>query len=201
MNNPEYVKVGSELYKINTDFRVALECNKIAEDENIGDYERAMAILYKLFGERGLDCQDKDKLIELAIKYISLGEEQKSLKMHPEDKFELDFEKCIGLIKSSFKFDYGYDPYEKDYIHWYTFYNDLQNLSSSEFGTCCALNRVVSILNMDTSKMKEKEATELRKAQRELREKYCKEKKSKITLQEKESVANLYKQLGLWKGE
>ena len=49
MNNPEYVKVDNELYKINTDFRVALECNKIAEDENIGDFERAMAIIYKLF--------------------------------------------------------------------------------------------------------------------------------------------------------
>ena len=201
MNNPEYVKVDGELYKINTDFRVALECNKIAEDENIGDYERAMAILYKLFGERGLDCQNKDKLIELAIKYISLGEEQKSLKMHPSDTFELDFEKCIGLIKSSFKFDYGYDPYEKEYIHWYTFYNDLENLSSSEFGTCCALNRVISILNTDASKLKGKEATELKKAQRELMEKYCKVKKKEITAQEKESVANLYKQLGLWKGE
>lgn len=49
MSNPEYVKVDGELYKINTDFRVALECNKIAEDENIGDYERSLAIIYKLF--------------------------------------------------------------------------------------------------------------------------------------------------------
>ena len=51
MNNPEYVKVEDTLYKINTDFRIALECNNIAEDKTIGDYERALAIIYKLFGE------------------------------------------------------------------------------------------------------------------------------------------------------
>lgn len=51
MNNPQYVKVDDKLYKINTDFRVALECNKIAEDSSIGNLERAMAIIYKLFGE------------------------------------------------------------------------------------------------------------------------------------------------------
>ena len=89
----------------------------------------------------------------------------------------------------------------KDYIHWYTFYNDLQNLSSSEFGTCCALNRVVSILNTDPSNLKGKEAIQLKKTQKELMEKYCKVKKEEITTQEKESVVNLYKQLGLWKGE
>ena len=51
MNKPEYVKVDDKLYKINTDFRVAIECNRIAEDETIGDYERSLAILYKLFGD------------------------------------------------------------------------------------------------------------------------------------------------------
>ena len=200
LNNPEYVKVDDELYKINTDFRVALECNKIAEDTNISDMERAMAIVYKLFGEKGLNCKNQNKLIELGVKYLSLGMEQKQLKNNPSDNYELDFNKCQGLIKSSFKFDYGYDPYEKEYLHWWTFYNDLQNLSSSEFGTCCALNRVAEIINMDTSKMKDKDAKKIREAQKELREKYCKSKKKELTQKEKESVGNLYKQLGLWKG-
>jgi hypothetical protein len=52
LNKPKYVKVDDELYEINTDFRIALECNRIAEDENIGSYERALAIIYKLFGEK-----------------------------------------------------------------------------------------------------------------------------------------------------
>lgn len=59
MNNPKYVKVDNELYNINTDFRIALECNKIAQDKNIGNYERALAIIYKLFGEKGLNSKIK----------------------------------------------------------------------------------------------------------------------------------------------
>lgn len=201
MSNPEYVKVNDKLYKINTDFRIALECNKIAEDKSIGDTERALAIIYKLFGEDGLDCEDKNKLIELAIKYLSLGRDEKGLKNDFGGKYEPDFNKCIGLIKSSFKFDYGYDPYEMEYIHWYNFYNDLQNLSSSEFGTCCALNRILGIINMDTTGMKDKQASDLRKTQVYLRKMYCKGKDKELTKEEKESVANLYKQIGLWKGE
>jgi len=52
LNNPKYVKVDGELYEINTDFRVALECENISRDKKIGDYERGLAIIYKLFGER-----------------------------------------------------------------------------------------------------------------------------------------------------
>ena len=33
---PQYVEVFGKRYKINTDFKVAIECNRIAEDETIG---------------------------------------------------------------------------------------------------------------------------------------------------------------------
>ena len=49
MNYPEYVEVDKKRYKINSDFRVAIECNRIAEDESISDYERSLAIIYKLY--------------------------------------------------------------------------------------------------------------------------------------------------------
>ena len=202
MNNPEYIKVDGELYKINTDFRIALECNRIAEDEAIGDYERALAIVYKLFGEKGLNCKNQNKLIELAVKYLSLGKDQNGSKMDLGDNYELDFFKCEGLIRSSFKFDYGYDPYEQEHIHWWSFYTDLENLSSSEFGTCCALNRVAEIINMDTKNLKGKDLKKVQEAKKELIKRYCKSKANKkLTKEEKESVGKLYKQLGLWKGE
>lgn len=202
MSNPQFVKVDNKMYKINTDFRVGLECNKISLDENIGDYERAMALIYKLFGEEGLDCENKDRLLELGVKYLSMGNEEKSFKTNPNDNNELDFIKCEGLIKSSFKFDYNYNPYELEYLHLYDFYTDLENLSSSELGTCCVLNRVQSILNTDVSKIKDsKQATNLLEAQKELRKKYCVNKKQQMTEEEKESTINLYKSLGLWKGE
>ena len=77
MNNPQYVKVDNKLYKINTDFRIALECNKIAEDTSIGDLERAMAVIYKLFGEEGLECKNQNKLLELGTRYLLLGKDKK----------------------------------------------------------------------------------------------------------------------------
>jgi len=199
LNKPQYVKVDDVEYKINTDFRVALECNKIAIDENIGDIERPLAIIYKLFGETGLDCENKQRLLELGMKYLSLGKEEKSLKTQPNDKYELDFNKCKGLIQSSFKFDYNYDPYEKDYLHWYDFYNDLENLSTSEFGNCCILNRIILVLNQDASKIKDsKERQKIINAQKELKEKYCTNKQQKeMTKEQEESAKEFYKQLGI----
>ena len=198
MNNPEYVKVDNKLYKINTDFRIALECNRIAEDKTIGEFERAMAIIYKLFGEDGLDCENQDKLLELAMKYLLLGRDKNELKNEPRNKYELDFNKCIGLIKSSFKFDYKYDPYELKYLHWYNFYNDLENLSTSEFGNCCVLNRITSILNQDVREIKdEKTRKRIIDAQKFTKKKYCKEEEIEITQKQAESAIAFYKSLGI----
>lgn len=198
MNNPQYVKVDDKLYKINTDFRVALECNKIAEDESIGNLERAMAIIYKLFGEDGLNCNNQNKLLELGMKYLLLGREEKSLKNDSHDKYELDFNKCIGLIKASFKFDYKYDPYELEYLHWYDFYNDLESLSTSEFGNCCILNRIVSILEQEPKEIKDsKQRQKLIDAQKLLKEKYCKKQEIEMTKEQEESARAFYKSLGI----
>ena len=198
MNNPEYVKVDDKLYKINTDFRVALECNEIAEDKNINDMERALAIVYLLFGEEGLNCKNQNKLLELAVKYLSLGNTEKELKNQPDKKYDLDFTKCKGLIKSSFKFDYNYDPYDLKYLHWYDYYNDLSNLSTSEFGNCCILNRIISILETEESKIKDsKEQKKIAESKILLKQKYCKEKEVKLTPEQEKSAEELYKALGL----
>ena len=198
MNNPEYVKVDNKMYKINTDFRIALECNKIAEDTSIGEFERALAIIYKLFGEDGLDCENQNKLLELGMKYLLLGREKNELKNEPHNKYELDFNKCIGLIKASFKFDYKYDPYELEYLHWYDFYNDLESLSTSEFGNCCILNRITSILNQEPKEIKDnKQRQKLIEAQKLLSQKYCKEEEIEITQEQAESAIAFYKSLGI----
>ena len=198
MNNPQYVKVDDKLYKINTDFRVALECNRIAEDTSIGEYERALAIIYKLFGEDGLDCENQNKLLELGMKYLLLGNDKKELKNENKEKYELDFNKCIGLIKASFKFDYKYDPYELKYLHWYDFYNDLESLSTSEFGNCCILNRITSILNQEPKEIKDnKQRQKLIEAQKLLQQKYCKQEEVKMTKEQEESARAFYKSLGI----
>ena len=201
MSRPEYIKLDDKLYKINTDFRVAIECNNIALDPNIGDYERALAIIYKLFGEQGLECARMDKLLELSLKYINIYQTDiKSLKNDSHKDFELDIGKCEGIIRSSFKFDYNYDPYELEYLHWYDFYNDLSNLSTSEFGNCCILNRIINILGQDASKIKDnKERQKLIDTQKDFKEKYCINKKENkvMTKKQEESARAFYKSLGI----
>ena len=199
MNKPEYVKVDDKLYRINTDFRIALECNRIALDETIGDYERPLAILYKLFGEAGLDCENKSKLLELGMKYLLLGKTQNSLKFQSDKKYEINFDKCKGLIASSFMYDYKYNPYEQDYLHWYDFYNDLENLSSSELGNCCILNRIIGILDRDASKIKDnKDRQKLIEVQQMLKERYCDNvEKKQMTEEQEASAKEFYKEFGI----
>jgi hypothetical protein len=199
LSNPKYVKVDNKLYKINTDFRVAIECNKVAENKKISDIERGLAIIYLLFGEDGLNCTKMDKLLDLGLKYINIyNNKEKQVKNNSHDKFEIDISKCEGLIRSSFKFDYNYDPYELEYLHWYDFYNDLENLSTSEFGTCCALNRIISILNEDATKIKDnKQRNKLVELQNYLMQKYCNVKEKEITKEQEESARKFYKALGI----
>ena len=146
----------------------------------------------------GLECDNQARLVELAIQYLSLGKEQKGLKTENNDKFEMDFQKCIGLIKSSFKFDYKYDPYKLDYLHWYDFYNDLENLSTSEFGNCCIFNRVNSILHQNPADIKDTKArTELMELKEELRKRYCVSEEQEKTKEQEESAKAFYKALGI----
>lgn len=166
MNYPEYVKIGEKKYKINTDFRVAIECNRIAEDETISDLERALAIIYTLYGDEGIDNpQDYEKLLELAQKYLLCGKEFEDNNKQPN----MDFEQDAGLIASSFQFDYKYNPYEMEYCHWYKFYNDLVNLSDSELGNCCALSSVRNLRDFDESKIQDpKEKQKIREAKKQV---------------------------------
>ena len=129
---------------------------------------------------------------------MNFNKEENSGENQEDETNNLDFQKCVGLIKSSFKFDYNYDPYELEYLHWYDFYNDLENLSTSEFGSCCILSRVLSILNEDISEIKEYKIREkMIKAKEELREKYCIKKEVKLTKEQKNSVDEFYKALGI----
>lgn len=197
MNYPQYVKIKDKKYKINTDFRIAIKCNEIAEDEEIDGYEKTLAIIYLLFGDDGLnDKFNYDKLLELARKYLACGKE---IKEEDNQKKDMDYIEDEGLIRSSFQYDYKYDPYDKEYVHWWKFYNDLSNLSNSEFGNCCVLNRVRNLRNMDLSEIKdEKTKNKIRKEKARVALK--KEKRvvhKNFTDEEKRNMEEFYKQMGL----
>lgn len=184
MNYPEYVKVGKKKYKINTDFRVAIECNRIAEDETICDLERALAIIYTLFGEEGINNQDDyEKLLKLAQKYLLCGKEFKETNEKPD----MDFIEDMDYIEASFMSDYHMDL-ENTKMHWWKFMKLMNGLSNSELGNCCILNNVRNLRNFDESKIEDsKEKQKIHEAKQQVALKKYQVKKQR-TKKQKENA-------------
>ena len=197
LNNPEYVKVGDKKYKINTDFRVAIECNNIAQDDSIGNTERPLAIIYKLFGDEGLDNpQDWEKLLELGIKYLSLGKDTSGVDNNTE--IDMDFSEDMDYIEASFMSDYNIDLANTE-MHWYKFYNLINGLSNSELGNCCVLNRVRNLRTFDLSQIKDnKERERLAKAKEMVALKSIK-REVELTKEQEESMNKLNEIIGFKK--
>lgn len=174
MEYPKFAKVNDKKYKINTSFRIAIECDNIARDDTIGDYERALAIIYKLYSEEGLNNpNDYEKLLEIAKKYLSCGDK---LEDSSNKEPDMDFNQDMGYIETSFLSDFGIDL-EKQDLHWWKFMEHMNGLSNSEMGNCCILNRIRNLRNYDTSKIKDE------KTKREIEE-----QKRKVALKKKNVI-------------
>lgn len=193
MSYPEYAEVNGKKYKINTSFRTAIECQEIAYDESIGDFERAIAIIYKLFGEEGLkDFHNQERLMELAIKYLSCGKDIEETDEEPD----MDFIQDIDYIEASFMSDYNIDLSSVD-LHWWKFFNLMNGLSNSEFGDCCVLNRIRNLRNFDTKDIKDtKELERIKKAKQQVALKK-RNKNQILTSQQKENIDKFYEMFGI----
>lgn len=166
MDYPKYIQIEDRKYAINTDFRVAIECDRIGRDNSIGDTERALAIIYLLFGEEVLDNEhDYVKLLELAQNYLSCGKE---IEDATNEKPDMDFIQDMGYIEASFMSDFHIDL-ENTQMHWWKFMKLMNGLSNSELGNCCVLNNIRNLRNFDVSKIKDdKERQKIAKAQRDV---------------------------------
>ena len=194
MDYPKYVKIGEKKYKINTDFRVAIECQEIALDDSIGDFERALAIIYKLFGDDGLDDSNNyEKLLELAQKYLSCGKE---VDVKSNENPDMDFVQDMDYIEASFMSDYNIDLQNVE-MHWWKFYNLINGLSNSEMGNCCVLNRIRNLRTFDTKDIKDqKELAKINEAKKQVALKK-REVKKELTYEQKRNIDNFYEKIGI----
>ena len=194
MDYPKYVKIGEKKYKINTDFRVAIECQEIALDDSIGDFERALAIIYKLFGNDGLDDSNNyEKLLELAQKYLSCGKE---IDRKTNEEPDMDFIQDMDYIEASFMSDYNIDL-SNTKMHWWKFYNLINGLSNSEMGNCCVLNRIRNLRTFDTKDIKDqKELAKINEAKKQVALKK-REVKKELTYEQKRNIDNFYEKIGI----
>lgn len=193
MNYPEYAKVNEKLYKINTDFRNAIRCNEVANDKTINDYERALAIIYILFGEEGLNAYDDyEQLLEKGQKYLLCNKELEE----NDEKPDMDFIEDMDYIEASFMSDYHIDLANVE-MHWWKFNNLMNGLSNSEFGDCCVLNRVRNLRNYDVKDIKDKkERDKIIKAKKQVELKKYK-KENKITAEQEKSMEELNRIIGI----
>lgn len=195
MNNyPEYVEIKGKRYKINTDYRIAIECNRIAEDETIGDYERALAVIYTLYGEEGINStKDYEMLLKLGLKYLACGKDNIDT---PEEERDMDYVQDIDYIEASFMSDYHIDL-SNTKMHWWKFMNLMNGLSNSELGNCCVLNRIRNIRNYDPNEIKDPhERNKLMEAKRQVALKK-KEPEIQLTEEQKRSRDEFYKNINL----
>lgn len=191
---PQYVEVNNKRYKINTDFRVAIECNRIAEDKTIGDLERGLAVIYALFGDEGIDTPEHyEKLLDLAKKYLLCGKEYDTKR---NEKPNMDFIQDYSYITTSFMSDYHIDL-DNCEMHWWKFIDLMNGLSNSEFGNCCILNKIRNLRDLDISTIKDAKA---RKQIIEMKKEVALHKDKKVVTQEqKDRAKEIYKKLGIIK--
>lgn len=183
---PEYARVGEKIYKIDTDFKVAIRCQSIAQ-ANIRDEERALAIIYLLFGDDGLDNpQDYEILLQKALYFLSCGKE---IEQNNYER-DMDFEQDKSYIKASFYTDYGIpNIYDTD-MHWWEFVDLMNGLKED-----CVLNRVREIRNYDTSNIKDaKTLTQIMKQKEAVA---LKKKEQEMTEEQKKSYEKFMKQMGM----
>lgn len=193
MNYPEYVEIDNKKYKINTDFRTAIECIRISEDDSISPFERPLAIIYLLFGEEGINAKKHyNELLELGKKFLSCGQEYVETNNEPD----MDFYQDMPFIEASFMSDYHiWLPDVK--MHWWKFYYLMSGLSNSELGNCCVLNNIRNLRNYDESKIKDaKERQKIHEAK--LRVALKKNSpENNLSKEQEESMNNLNKILGI----
>lgn len=149
---PEFAEIDGELYKINTDYKYALECFKIIDNASISDMERAIAVVSVLFGrenEKGDIVgipENLEKALEKATIFLSCGKENKNIK---ETKKDMDFEYDKEFIYASFISDYNIDLENKE-MHFWKFCSLISGLTEDSI-----LNRVRDLRNTNLSDYKD----------------------------------------------
>lgn len=171
MKYPKHVTIGGVKYPINTDFRVALKCFDIINDETIGDTERTYAVVYKLFGLIPKD-EDMHIFVKKVEKYLGCGCPQEE---HQARKKDMDFGEDWKYLVASFMSDYQININE-DNMHWYQFIDLVQGLTENS-----VMNRVRDLRNYDLSEVKDqKQRNKIIKAQQSVA------LKDKVTHEEQE---------------
>ena len=144
MRYPEYAEVKGIKYKINTDYRVALRCFEVIEDTSISDQERALAVVFLLFGETPIE--EMGEFLRIAGDYLRCGEKETTQEARERD---IDFTADEKYIVASFMSDYHIDLASTD-MHFWQYIQLIQGFTENAI-----MSRVRDIRNFDMSELKD----------------------------------------------
>lgn len=147
MTYPEYAEVAGVRYKINTDYRVALRCFEVIEDTEICDEERALAVIFLLFGE--VPTNHYEDLLRIAGDYLQCGKKQDS---QPVGEKDIDFIADEEYIIASFMSDYRIDLPNTN-MHFWQYIQLIQGFTERT-----VMSRVREIRNYDLEELKDPKA-------------------------------------------
>lgn len=184
---PTKLKINNKIYKINTDFKIALKCDEICRNPEINGNERAMSIIFLLFGEEGLNNpNDWQQLSKYAIKFLTRGNEE----IEKENDSKIDLNADWKYIKPSFLHDYKIDLNNVE-MHWYDFLDRIAGLSDKT-----VFSRVQFIRDFDVSQIKDEKAKRKLLKQKEMVALKKENKVADISERELDSQNLFYKQMG-----
>ncbi|MCM1115605.1 MAG: bacteriophage Gp15 family protein [Clostridium sp.] len=169
---PEYVRINGEKVKIKTDFKVALKALAVVNDNSIGDYERALAVIYIMYGY--LPPNDQiEMFLQMATKFLQCG---KNSENETDSERDMDLIEDETYINASFMSDYHIDL-SKCEMHFWQFCELITGLTEK-----CILSRVRQIRTCDPNDYEEKYRHALWRAKEALAlpERYTKEEQEKI---------------------
>ncbi len=158
---PEYAIINGKKVKINTDFKVALRCFEVLNDDTIGEHERALAIVYLLFSV----IPPYDELNEYtrqSIKFLQCGEEPKENAQEEYSKRDIDMVLDMQYIRPSFMADYHIDL-NKTNLHFWQFCELISGLTENSL-----LNRVRSIRTANINEYKGEAKDKMLKAKQQV---------------------------------
>ena len=147
MTYPKYAEVAGVQYEINTDYRVALRCFEVIEDTSICDEERALAVIYLLFGE--VPVSHLEDFLRVAGDFLRCGVKAET---QASAKKDMDFTADEKYITASFMSDYHIDLSRTD-MHFWQYINLIQGFTERSI-----MSRVREIRNYDLEELKDPKA-------------------------------------------
>lgn len=153
---PTKMEANGHIYKINTDYRIALACFKAIYDPEINDTERFYAVETLLLGENVLE--EDEKILQNKIeKYLRCGKNENI----NEDEKNFDYIQDEEITRTSIRQCYHLNLNEIPYMHWYE-YNELISGLTNE----SLLNNIRDLRSYDLSEVTdEKQKQKIIKAQ------------------------------------